>query len=164
MVQISTQRTTPNVKAEEVGRNLVVTSPAGRFEIRPLPAVDGGKLMATFVNTQFGGHAPDEDTQVDMFVKALGSELYEELTTTLRLPEVTPIAQCALYWQTVGIDAVQAFLAEGPIEALKMLLAQMGLSLSNQSPNTGSGSQTLAPAVTANTATPSGGGTSFNKG
>lgn len=157
---MSTQGT---ITAVEVGRNLEVTTPATKISIAPLPAKDGATLMGRYVGVQFGNLSMSEDEQADMFVKALGSDLYEELQNTLRLPEMTPIAQIALYWQTVGIEGVEAFLADGPLAALKILLSQMGLSLSETSPGSASASQTLAQAVTANTGSPSGGKSAFSK-
>lgn len=165
MVDTTTkQGTTPEITATEEGRNLKVVTPAGTFTIRPLPASKGGILLAQFVGLQVGQLSLDEDAQVNMFTQALGEELYTELIENYRLPEMTPVAQIALYWQTVGMEAVTSFLSGGPMEALKILLAQMGVSASMISPDLGSGSQTLSQAVTQNIATPGGGKNGSNKG
>lgn len=156
--------TTTKLTAVEVGRSLVITAPYGQFTVPPLNATKGGILLGRFVNMQVGHLPMAEEDQVDMFQSALGEELYEHLTGNYRLPEMTPIAQIALYWQTVGMEAVTAFLSGGPIAALKVLLAQMGVSQSRISPDLGSESQTLAPAVTQNISTPVGGKNASNKG
>lgn len=156
--------TTTKLTATEVGRQLVVTAPYGKFEIPPLKASDGGKLLARWVGMQVGQLDPSEDDQVDMFQKALGPEMYEHLTENYRLPEITPVAQVALYWQTVGMEAVEAFLSGGPMKALQMMLAQMGVSLSQTLPGSVSENQTLSQAVTRNISTPAGGSNAFNKG
>lgn len=160
---MSDTTTKPAIVANEVGRSLVITAPYGQFEVKPLKAADGGTLLAQFVGIQVGQLVLEEADQVEMFRKALGPELYTELSENYRLPEMTPVAQIALYWQTVGMEAVEAFLSGGPTAALRQLLAQMGVSLSQTSPGLESGNRTLSQAVTANINTPSGGNNAFKK-
>lgn len=156
--------TTTKITATEVGRSLVITAPYGKFTVEPLNANKGGILLGRFINMQVGQLPLNEEDQVDMFQSALGEELYTELTENYRLPEVTPVAQIALYWQTVGMEAVESFLSGGPMEALKVLLAQMGVSLSKTSPGSESENQTLSQAVTRNMNTRAGGSSAFSKG
>jgi hypothetical protein len=86
------------------------------------------------------------DEQVNLFKAAMGAELYDRCQNTLRLPQVTPVALCALYWNTIGLEGVEAFLEGGPSKVVETILFPNGLP-SPTSPG-------LAPAVT--TPTPDG--------
>lgn len=114
--------------ATETGRNLVISTPHGDYVIEPLSARHGASLMSKFTGISFGTLTLSVPEQDEMFAAALGEEMMERLQDELRLPEVTPIALIALYWQTVGIEAVNAYLDGGPGKAMEVLLSQMGLS------------------------------------
>lgn len=135
------------ISINEVGRDLEVTTPAGVFLVPPLPASKGAALHAWFMGLSIGGAAAvtneTEQDSIDMFSRALGEELYARVQEELRLPEVQPIALVALYWQTTGIEAAQAFLDGGPAAAMELILSQMGLSPQPTSP--GSESEPLTP-------------------
>lgn len=133
------------VTAAETGRNLVITTDYGSYVVQPLAARKGALLLQQLLGISFGnGAVPEAAEQIEMFNNALGPELYEQLQDELRLSEVTPIALIALYWQTVGMEAVNAYLMGGPgkaVEVLAKLISPMGLS----QPTT---SSSLAAAVT----------------
>lgn len=128
-----------SITITEVGRDLEITTPAGVFRVPPLPASKGAALHAWFMNISIKGAAAVsnhiEQESIDMFQAAMGDELYERVQNELRLPEVEPIALLALYWQTTGVEAAQAFLDGGPAQALEVILSRMGLSAQTTSPD-----------------------------
>lgn len=148
-----------NITAVETGRDLVISAPHGDYVIAPLPAKHGGALMGQFVGVTFGTLVLPVEEQDDMFKAALGEEMMERLQNTLRLPEVTPIAMIAMYWQTVGMEGVNAYLGGGPGKAMEVLLSQMGLLQPKTSSSLAAAVTTPSPAATSGTSTRSGGET-----
>lgn len=121
-----------DITINEVGRDLIITTNAGDFKVPPLPASKGAALHAWFMNISIRGSAAvDENAEeqgMSMFQMAMGEDLYQRTQEELRFPEVQPIALLALYWQTTGIEAAQAFLDGGASAALALIVSQMGLS------------------------------------
>ena len=150
---------TENITAVETGRDLVISTPHGDYVIAPLPAKHGGALMGQFVGVTFGTLVLSGPEQDDMFKAALGEEMMERLQDTLRLPEVTPIALIAMYWQTVGMEGVNAYLEGGAGKATEVLLSQMGLLQPKTSSSLAAAVTTPSPAATNDTSTRSGGET-----
>lgn len=152
----------PNgITATETGRNLVITTDYGSYVVQPLPARKGGTLLQQLLGISFGnGALPSSNEQIEMFENALGKELYEQLQDELRITEVTPIALIAVYWQTVGMEAVNAYLAGGTgkaVEVLANLISPLGLSPQTTSSSLAAAVTTPSPAATNGTSTRKGG-------
>lgn len=144
-----------DIKASEVGRNLEITAWGETFIVPPLPASKGAAMHGHLMGITFGTFELTPDEQIDLFKTCMGEELFDRTQEELRLPQVQPIALCAVYWNTVGMEAVEAYLAGGVKKALEYILSLNGLQLPT--------SQSLAPAVT--TPSPeSTSGTSFLNG
>jgi hypothetical protein len=142
--------------AVEVGRTLEITQDGQKYVIPPVPARIGAGLHASLMGITFGTFTLTEDEQINMFQTAMGEELFEMCQNTLRLDEMTPISTIALYWNTVGIEAVEAYLAGGVKKALEVILSRNGL-LPQTSPSLAPAVTTNAPAFMRSTDTPSGG-------
>lgn len=119
--------------AAEVGRNLEITMNGEKYIVPPVPARVGASLHGSLMGITFGTFELNEDEQLNMFRTAMGPELFEYAQENLRLPEVTPLSTMALYWQTVGFEAVEAYIAGGVKKALELILSLNGLDLPTSS-------------------------------
>lgn len=121
------------LKAAEVGRNLVITMNGEEYIVPPVPARVGASLHGNLMGITFGTFTLDEEEQLNLFRTAMGEELFDYAQENLRLPEVTPLSTMALYWQTIGFEAVEAFIAGGVKKALNVILSLNGLDLPTSS-------------------------------
>lgn len=149
---------TTGIEAKEVGRNLEITAFGETFVVPPLAAAQGAVAHANLMGITFGTFELTEEEQSNMFKTCMGPELFEHCNETLRLPQMTPLALMALYWNTVGFEAVEAYLAGGTKKALEVIMSLIGLQ-QQTSPSLAPAVTTPAPAFMKSTATPSGGET-----
>lgn len=147
-----------DTKAEERGRTLVVTQHGEEYVIEPVPARLGAGLHAKLMGITFGTFTLSEEEQESLFITAMGGDLFERCQDTLRLDEMTPISTIALYWNTVGLEAVEAYLAGGVKKALEVILSRNGLQLPT-SPSLAAAVTTPIPGSTSVTSTRNGGET-----
>lgn len=117
------------IKETVVGQ-LTVTTPRGEITIEPLPASKGAPLASMTMGVSFAGEGLSADEQENMYRLATGDENYAWVMDNLRLPDAQDTVNLALFWQTSGLEAAQAFLDGGVEKALEVQLARMGLSLS----------------------------------
>jgi hypothetical protein len=144
--------------AAERGRNLVITMNGEDYTVPPVSARIGAGLHAKLMGITFGQFELNEEEQLNLFKTAMGEELFEYAQENLRLPEVTPLSTMAIYWQTVGMEAVEAYIAGGVKKALAVILSQNGLDLPT-SPSLAAAVVTPSPGNTSATFIRSGGET-----
>lgn len=131
-----------DIQANEVGRNLEISAYGEKFIVPPLPASKGAPMHGHLMGLTFGTFELTEEEQLNLFRTCMGQELFDYTQENLRMPQVTPIALMALYWNTVGMEAVEAYLAGGAKKAVEVIMSQNGLDLPT--------SPSLAPAVLMN--------------
>lgn len=129
-----------DLTVREVGRNLEIEAFGETFVIPPVPARVGAPMHAQLLGMSFGTMELTGEEQENMFRTAMSSEVFDHCYDTLRLDQMTPLSTIALYWNTVGMEAVEAFIAGGVKKALEVIMSRLGLDLPT--------SRSLAAAVT----------------
>lgn len=119
------------IKLEERAGNLVITTPKLVLTIEPVNAKLGASMLAQTLNLSLdGGVDMSEEDMESLYEHAMGKENIDTANNTLRLPVFQTVVHCALFWQTTGLDAAEAFIVGGVGKALGVHLDKMGLSLS----------------------------------
>lgn len=135
------------VKAEQVGRNLVLTLEGVEpFVVRPLPGNAGLQVTETYLNGSMGGATPLELAASLMMAVDGAREIegvwvplpaeeqhnYRRIGNELALAEADSILNPAFFWQSVlGIDGVKAYIEggeglAGTVKALGALVQRLG--------------------------------------